>query len=57
MSHVTQPTSAATSAAQFLINKDILYEICCFGMNDIEPKVSWGPSVKYSLMIYSYLTL
>lgn len=34
--HVVEPTSSASLAAMFVVDSKILYEICSFGMNDVE---------------------
>ena len=39
ISHVTEPTSTATQGVVFLFDRDIFYEIICFGMNDKDNEV------------------
>ena len=47
ISHVTEPTSSATQGVVFLIDQQILYEICCFGMNDKQPQVNIEFELKF----------
>ena len=49
LEHVTEPTTSATLSMVFVIDSNVLYEVCCFGMNDSEAKVK--PNLLFKVIL------